>query len=343
MASNTTELNKQVYIMAEDEAKRLMERHSHMDVFKKVQDAKVDFGNKTKKLTQGMYLQPVGKIHHYEKLPSSTKFDSEDVEQYLENAILYQNASQLLEKREEYAVIEDDFGPTLEKLLKNGKTLSFRNLMDACSKYDKERNIKKHYTKSQETYAYFTDRGVSDDDARAYAFAIAFYTGAYSWAMSMEANVFARRLVKIEPTHSEVAKVDDNAAMIMYYLVKGLSHIDFYWGILKRYITLTDEDIHDYKPGEIVTWLQFSSSEKSGKTIAWFNDRNTVFTIFSLTGRSIRYFSNCADQEDEVLFLPHSSFLVCHVENGNQQTKHQIYLRQVSSKLHVLIKELFYI
>jgi hypothetical protein len=330
--SNPPQTAQKAYMMAEDEAKRLMERHSHMDVFQKVQAAKVNFGNKKMKVPQRCYLHSVGKVPNYDRQSSAKQFNSDIVEDYIENTILYENASQLLEKREEYAVIEDDFGPMLEKLLKNGKKPCFRNLIDACRQYDKEKDIQVHSNKSQQTYSYFTARGVDEDDARAYAFAIAFYTGAYSWAMSMEANIFARRTVKTESTNSEVAKVDDNAAMIMYYLVKGLSHIDFYWGVVKRYMQLDEKDREDYKSGEIVTWLQFSSSEKGEKS-DWFKERNTIFTIFSLTGRSIRYFSNCGDQEDEVLFLPHSSFLVCHVDYDKQHKKHLIYLRQVCSFL----------
>jgi CRISPR/Cas system endoribonuclease Cas6 (RAMP superfamily) len=117
--------------------------------------------------------------------------------------------------------------------------------------------------------------------------------------------------------------------MILYYLVKGLSHIDFYWGVVVRYIELEEQDMEDYKPGEIMTWLQFSSSDKGGKDMTHFNDRNTTFIISSLTGRSIQNFSNCADQEDEVLFLPHSSFLVCNVIRDKNRRKNKIYLRQV--------------
>ncbi|CAF5175633.1 unnamed protein product, partial [Rotaria magnacalcarata] len=116
-----------------------------------------------------------------------------------------------------------------------------------------------HATKSNITHRYFIERGISEDNARAYAFALAFYTGAYSWEMSMEANVVARRSLKQDELNSEEAKVDSNAAMIMYYLIKGLSHIAFYWGVVVRYVELTDKDLQDYKHGEIVTWLQFSS------------------------------------------------------------------------------------
>ncbi|CAF4202055.1 unnamed protein product, partial [Rotaria magnacalcarata] len=86
-----------------------------------------------------------------------------------------------MEKREEFAVIEDDFGPTLEKMMKEGKEPSLQNLVDACRKYDNEAAIRMHATKSNITHRYFIERGISEDNARAYAFALAFYTGAYSW------------------------------------------------------------------------------------------------------------------------------------------------------------------
>jgi hypothetical protein len=326
--------------MAEDEAKRLMERYSRMSILETIQNAKVHFGNESWRIIRRMYLHPVGMIPEYGRLSYPTRFDSEDVEKYVENAALYQDTLELLEQRKKYVAVEDDFGPTLEELLKNSKTPSFRNLMNTCTKYDTEQNIQVYCAKSQQTYMYFRNQGVSDDDARAYAFAIAFYTGAYCWSISKSVNILARR--RTTPTHSEIAKVDDNAAMIMYYLIKGLSHIDSYWGVVRRYLTLNDEDLNDYKPGEIVTWLQFSSSEKSGKTISWFNDHNTVFTIFSLTGRPIKCFSTRENEEDEVVFLPHSSFLVCHVGHDDTESKHHIHLRQVSRFLDIFTENILY-
>ncbi|CAM4788598.1 unnamed protein product [Rotaria magnacalcarata] len=310
MATNDSQPPKG-YKMSEDSAIRLRSRHSHMDVFKQVQNAKSDFGNKTKKVKPAMYLHPVGQIPDFQRFPNSKKFDSETVEQYLENAILYEDAAQLMEKRQEFAVIEDDFGPALEKMLKGGNPPSLENLMNACSEYDESNDITTHNKKSQATYRYFVERGVSEDDAKAYAFAIAFYTGAYSALVSMEANVFARRLMTSNELNMNEISTSSNAAMIMYYLIKGLSHIDFYWGTVVRYVKLEPKDLEDYQTGEIVTWLQFSSADKGGKDMSYFKDRNTIFIISSLTGRSIQYFSNCGDDEDEVLFLPHSSFLVC--------------------------------
>ncbi len=325
--------------MAEDEAKRKQTRYSHNDVLNQAQVAKRNFGDKKHKLKQRMYLQPVGKIPNFEKLPSSTQYQSEDVENYLENAQLYQNAIQLMEQREEFVVIEDDFGQALEEMMGSGRSPSFKDLIEACRKYDKEEDIQMHREKSNDTHEYFIKRDVPEDDARAYSFAIAFYTGGYSAAINMDATTVARRLVKQDQLYVDQAKIGTRAAMILYYLTKGLSHIDFYWGVVVRYIKLEEEDLQDYKHGEIVTWLQFSSSDKGGQDMTHFTDRNTVFYISSLTGRSIRYFSNCADQEDEVLFLPHSSFLVCNVAYDNKIRKNTIYLRQVGHSFYQLDDE----
>ena len=329
MATSQAHLKKKAFVMDEDAVKRMQGRTSHNDVLNQAQVAKRNFGNKKHKIKQRMYLQPVGKIANFEKLPTSMQYDSETVELCLENAQLYQNAIQLMAQRDEFAVIEDDFGSALEEMMKDGRNPSFMNLIEACKKHDTEKDIEMHQDKSNDTYKYFTDRGASEDDARAYSFAIAFYTGGYSAGINADATTIARRLVKQDQLYVDQAKIGTRAAMILYYLTKGLSHIDFYWGTVVRHINLEAEDLQDYKPGEIVTWLQFSSSDKGGQDMSHFTDRNTVFTISSLTGRSIRYFSNCADQEDEVLFLPHSSFLVCKVISDKNQRKNKIHLRQV--------------
>ena len=317
--------------MSEDEADRMRVRVSNMDIFKSTQLAKKHFGVEDKKLTHECYILPIGRIPNFNQQPSCTDFESDIVEDYLGSVVLYQNATQLAEKRKEYAVIEDDFSQTLERMLQTGKTLSFKNLVGACRKFERSNYIQLHYDKSQESFNYFTNKGVDEDNAQAYAFAIAFYTGAYSWMLSIEANLVARRTQIETLTNMDVVKVDDDAAMIMYYLIKGLSHIQFYWGVVKRYVKLSDEELADYKPGELVTWLQFSSADKRDKPPDWFKGRNAVFTIFSLTGRSIRYFSNCADEEDEVLFLPHSCFLVCRTKYDLLSRKHHIHLRQVNT------------
>jgi hypothetical protein len=191
-------LPQDAYVMSEESANRLMNRYSHMDVLRNTTEAKSDFGNKNKKLKQAMYLHPVGQIPENVMLGSSNDYSSENVEQHLEKAILYQDADQLMEKRNEFIVIEDDFGPTLEKMMKDGEEACLERLIAACKSYDTSESIDLHTKKSNATHRYFLERGVSKDDAKAYAFALAFYTGSYSWAISMEANTLCRRKTNSE-------------------------------------------------------------------------------------------------------------------------------------------------
>lgn len=93
---------------------------------------------------------------------------------------------------------------------------------------------------------------------------------------------------------------------------------------------LTDAELGLYMPGCLITWIQFSSSKK-GQEVATnfdFSYRNTYFKIYSLTGRPIKEFSNY-EEEDEVLFLPHSTFFVFKHELGYHGQQHVIYMRQV--------------
>ncbi|CAF4918444.1 unnamed protein product, partial [Rotaria socialis] len=226
----------------------------------------------------------------------------------------------LAEKRTEYAVFEDNFGPTLEALVKRGKEPSFASLYDACSKYDKDGYMQMHLATSQKSQRYFLDKGVSSDEAQACAFAIAFYTGSYSETVNQNAAFVSKNQNRNTSTNVEISKMDDRAVVIMYYLIKGLSYVNFYWGIVTRCVQLKTEELEDYQPGALITWLQFSSSNRTSKTAEWFNDRNTIFIIYSLTGRSIQQFSNCAEDEDEILFLPHSSFMVCRSGSGERKS-----------------------
>ncbi|CAF3745011.1 unnamed protein product [Rotaria sordida] len=296
MGNRTSDNMQSRYMMDEDE------------------NAKKNVDKPEMRLQHCCYVQSVGKIPNYHNNLLSKDFQSEKVEKYLESVILYQNVTQLLKKREEYTVIEDDFGPTLAQMLTNGKKPSFTNLVEACRKFDGDGFIQLHLITTETSHHHFLEKNINEDDAKAYAFAIAFYTGAYSEMLSLNANIFARRWQRNKATNAENVQVDDNAAMIMYYLIKGLSHINFYWGRVVRYVKLSEKDLNDYRPGEIITWLQFSSSDKgddkNAKHLQYFKERNTKFIIYSLTGRSIRGFSNCSQDEDEVLFLPHSTFLI---------------------------------
>ncbi|CAF4407800.1 unnamed protein product [Rotaria socialis] len=291
------------FVMKEDEAKRLKNRYSNVDLFKQLQEASAHNDDPKARAAHCCYMHLIGIIPDFENRLHSTEIESDKAEKYIEETVLYQNVSELAEKRTEYAVFEDNFGPTLEALVKRGKEPSFASLYDACSKYDKDGYMQMHLATSQKSQRYFLDKGVSSDEAQACAFAIAFYTGSYSETVNQNAAFVSRNQNRNTSTNVEISKMDDRAVVIMYYLIKGLSYVNFYWGIVTRCVQLTS------------------------KTAEWFNDRNTIFIIYSLTGRSIQQFSNCAEDEDEILFLPHSSFMVCRVERIHNQ--YRIHLRQL--------------
>ncbi|CAF3722822.1 unnamed protein product [Rotaria sp. Silwood1] len=315
------------YVLHEYEANRLKGRYSNMELFKQIQEANSHNDDPNARASHCCYIHLIGCVPGLDEKSYGGGYDSETVENCIDDAILYQNLTVLVDKREEYAVFEDNLGPTLEKMIHQGQEPSFNVLRQACSNFEKEGHMEMHYATCQRSYNYFFEKGVDTDEALAYAFAISFYTGTYSETLNQNAALIARNQNRNASTNAETAKIDNRAAIIMYYLIKGLSHIEFYWGVVTRCVELTSKELDDYQPGFLITWLQFSSSNKGLEAPDWFKERNTIFFIYSLTGRSIQKFSNCAEDEDEVLFLPYSSFLVCHVEKI--QRKNHIYLRQI--------------
>jgi hypothetical protein len=314
-------------IINEYEADRLRVHSSNMDLFEQIQESSIRTDNPKACAAHCCYIHLIGFLTGLDENSYGGGFDSEAVENHIDRAVLYQDIYELVGKREEYAVFEDNLGPTLEKMIYQRRKPSFDILREACSKYETEGHMEMHAATCQRSYTYFVEKGANNDEALAYAFAISFYTGTYSEALKQSAAIFLRNQNRNASTDTEMAKIDDKAAIIMYYLVKGLSHIDFYWGVVTRYVQLTEKELDDYQPGFLITWLQFSSSNKGVQASEWFRECNTIFFIYSLTGRNIQKFSNCAEDEDEVLFLPHSSFLVCHRETVCE--KNHIYLRQV--------------
>jgi hypothetical protein len=205
------------------------------------------------------------------------------------------------------------------------RKFSYNSLVKICSKYEDKTNLEEHKRSSKEKWRYFQEK-MNEDNARAAAFAIAFYTGSQSSGINRSASVVAR---KSNGEVIEAIKEGDleDASVILYYLVCGLAHIPYYWGVTARAIQLTEAELKAYVPGTLVTWLQFSSSMKGYDPPEYFSkDRNAQFMIYSLTGRSIREFS-IFPKENEVLFLPHSTFLV--VDHRQGEGKHFIYIRQI--------------
>jgi len=271
------------------------------------------------------YMKPIGhvpKSNFFITNHASKSHESLDAESLLEKVKLVEDLGQVLERRKQFKIYEDNFKNTLAQIIKD--KLSFNKLRDVCSKYN-ENGISEHNNKSKQQMGYFLHKKLSNDDARACAFAISFYTGSTYGTINRGASMIARQ-GNGEMTSGLEDKTAEDASIIMYYMILGLSHIDFYWGTVTRAINMNDNELDQYFEGALISWIQFSSSKRGDTPAAAFAESNTVFTIYSLTGRRIKDFSNFPD-EDEVLFMPHSSFLVTHVTRSNNQNR--IFMRQV--------------
>ncbi|CAF4569045.1 unnamed protein product [Rotaria socialis] len=263
---------------------------------------------------------------------------TEQVESFLEHMALLGDTEQVEDERKSHLVYEDSFNSSLIDMVITGS--SFEKLKEVCRKYEyrEEINIDKvmaeHEDRVRKSQPYFSGKKLPLDEAKALAFALSFYTGTRSESLNRGASLIARK-ANGQVLGADVDNEINEAAIILYYLVKALSYIPFYWGWVTRACQLTFDELQIYKPGSLITWIQFSSSTK-GKRIVdsdAFKGRNVLFKIYSLTGRPIKDFSNYP-KEDEVLFLPHSTFLVFNHKvfygQGNEgQGRHVFYMRQI--------------
>ncbi|CAF0887824.1 unnamed protein product [Adineta steineri] len=262
--------------------------------------------------------------------------ETEEMEYFLEYVTMDKkvNVSELIDNRERHLVYEDHFNSAVFDMVK--RNASFEQLKRVCRFYEKkakadiDKIMKEHEKRVKLSTPYFIDLGLSHDDAQAASLAISFYTGTKSEAVSRGASLVARQ-ANGEVIEKKAKEEMSEAAVILFYLVKALSHIPYYWGYVTRACQLTDVELKLYMPGCLVTWIQFSSSKRGKEVAGGFNfaHRNTFFKIYSLTGRPIGKFSNFEKEEDEVLFLPHSTFFVFKHEVGFHGTQHTIYMRQV--------------
>ena len=266
---------------------------------------------------------------------SSTMMETEDIELFLEYVTLERNinADGLLHDRKNHFVYEDHFNPYLFDTVK--RKSSYQTLKQVCRYYETKEGVNvnkimaEHERRTENSTPYFLEKGLPHDEAQAAALALSFYTGTKSEAVSRGASLVARQ-ANGQVIEGKTSEEINEAAVILFYLVKALSYIPYYWGYVTRACKLTDPELALYMPGCLITWIQFSSSKKGHDVAANFDfaHRNTFFKIYSLTGRPIREFSNY-EEEDEVLFLPHSIFFVFKHEISLHGTQHVIYMRQV--------------
>ena len=191
-------------------------------------------------------------------------------------------------------------------------------------------NFEESLKKCPDREQYFRSKGLPNDEAFCCAYALSFYTGAIgnnthqSESVNRRASAFLRFGLNDEKLTLEFRN-------IYYYLLKALSYLPYLWGKCIRAVKLDAAELSRYEIGSLVSWIQFSSSTDSPNPPSYFKNRNTYFYIYSLNGRSIKEFSNFPD-ENEVLFPPFSTFLVCKkiVKKGLTE----IYLRQMDIGLN---------
>jgi hypothetical protein len=274
-------------------------------------------------------MKLIGSIPHFSDHRDARAFDSEKCELFLADVTLYIEAYELVNNRKRYLVFEDNFQNSVASMIRDiGQDNSFERLQQVCAKFESQTGMEQHKETSSRSSAYFRNKGMNNDDAMACAFVLSFYTGSNVYqTVNRSASIIARHGNGEATALEQTTDKFKEASLIMYHLIKALANIGFYWGIVSRAVTLDIKELEDYKPGNLVTWIQFSSSKKGDKPPATFASRNTIFIIYSLTGRCIQDFSNFPDEE-EVLFPPHSTFLINHVEKTASRQNY-IYMRQV--------------
>ncbi|CAF1487388.1 unnamed protein product [Rotaria sp. Silwood1] len=224
---------------------------------------------------------------------------------------------------------------------------SYEKLEEICRKYETEKSanvdlaMAEHNQRVAKTVSYFKDKGLTQNEAKAASLTVSFYTGTKSGVpKSDEKNKENKKHIEYRSRRVIVDKKSGEQVLdkfiICNYLLRAMSKISYYQGYVSRSCRLTDEELLLYIPGSVIIWSQFNGTFK-GKTMHDSFDfpyRNTFFKIYSLTGRSIKTFSNYED-EDEVVFLPDSTFLILkHVVSHHEQ-QHVIYMRQVELGLSI--------
>ena len=179
----------------------------------------------------------------------------------------------------------------------------------------------------------FYYKGLKAEDILMMIYAIRTYTGDLSMIIN---RTFAHDLRIYFLQSSQADPIFNQFSIINSYMLRGLYYLPIHFGICTRCVNLSPEELNDYLPGNIVTWFQFSSSTVGAKALNTFTNRNAIVYVYSTSGRNITDFSKYQN-EQEVIFLPYSQFLVLNVEK--YRDKPFIHLRQIElgiSKKNIL-------
>ena len=127
---------------------------------------------------------------------------------------------------------------------------------------------------NDENYQEFAKTGLDMHDAKGCVFALSFYTGAGSNESSRGASLQVRKGNIIYSDEAEVDEFLNNYNHIIYYVSLALRSLPYYWGPVVRFVTMKSEAAKIYVPGNVVNWMQFSSTKKGIQAAASFEDRN---------------------------------------------------------------------
>ena len=205
------------------------------------------------------------------------------------------------------------------------------DLKDAIAEFTSSTQYEWHLDQMNDTYKNMTNERLSEDEKKACALALSYYTGFKdnSDRSSRNVNVLVRGL----NSESITKKWNDGEHFypVIYFLTKAISSLPLYWGYTLRCVHLTKKQAYSYKPGTVVTWMQWSSSKIGEEPAEYFAERNTWFYIYSFSSREISQFSSYAE-EKEALYPPFSHFLV--FKNEIKDHRHHIYMRQIEIGLY---------
>jgi len=200
------------------------------------------------------------------------------------------------------------------------------DLKAAIEEFTSESQYYWHLDQMECNYKKMIDERLSIDEKKACALVLSYYTGFKDGSdrLNRNTNVLTRGL----NSETITKKWNDGVHFypIIYFLTKAISSLPLYWGYTLRCVHLTKQQAFSYKPGTIVTWMQWSSSKIGQEPAEDFAKRNTWFYIYSFSSREISQFS-IYSEEKEALYPPFSHFLV--FKNEIREHKHHIYMRQI--------------
>ena len=132
------------------------------------------------------------------------------------------------------------------------------DLKNAIREFTSSKQYNWHIEQMNENWEKMDNSRLSNEEKKACALVLSYYTGFKdnSDRSSRNVSVLMRGLNSAEITK----KWNDGEDFypVTYYLTKAISSLPFYWGYTLRCVHLTKNQAFSYKPGTVVTWMQWN-------------------------------------------------------------------------------------